>query len=70
MILLKHLRIYQLTKINTIVFFENETFKLLRKMHEKYGTVFSCYTYYENDTSDFNLSMCTDKYKDEFIKNK
>lgn len=55
-------------KYNSI--FENETFKLLRKMHEKYGAVFSCYTYYENDTSDFNLSMCTDKYKDEFFNNK
>lgn len=49
--------------------FENSTFSYLKMLHDNYGAVISCYTYYESDNKEFNLSQCTDKYKNEFEEN-
>lgn len=47
--------------------FENSTFGWMKEMHNKYNVVFSCYVHYED--KDFNLSICTNKFKDEFEAN-
>lgn len=49
--------------------FENDTFTYLKKLHDNYGAVISCYTYYESDDKKFNLSQCTDKFAEEFEAN-
>ncbi|ENZ33452.1 hypothetical protein HMPREF1084_01921 [Clostridium butyricum 60E.3] len=49
--------------------FDNETFRYLKTLHDEYGVVISCYSYYRTDNKKFNLSQCTDKYKQEFIEN-
>lgn len=49
--------------------FENDTFAYLKNLHDNYGTVISCYTYYESDDKKFNLSKCTDKFAKEFEEN-
>ena len=38
-------------------------------LHNKYGIVITFYVYYEDIESSFNLSKCTDKFKNEFSKN-
>lgn len=52
-------------KYNSI--FENQTLKWFNQLHDQYGVVISCYIFYETD--GFNLSMFSDKYKEEFIEN-
>lgn len=47
--------------------FENDTFAYLKNLHDNYGAVISCYTYYESDDKKFNLSKCTDKFAEEYI---
>lgn len=47
--------------------FENYFFEYLRNVHNKYGITVTCYVFYES--GDFNLSMCTDKYREEFERN-
>lgn len=49
--------------------FENDTFAYLKNLHDNYGAVISCYTYYESDDKKFNLSKCTDKFAEEFEAN-
>lgn len=49
--------------------FDNTLFGQLKELHDKYGMVISCYTYYQNDKNDFNLSMCTEKFANEFKEN-
>ncbi|MBQ3448436.1 MAG: hypothetical protein IJG34_00850 [Synergistaceae bacterium] len=47
--------------------FENDTLRFLKKLHDKFGTVISCYCFFRS--GDFALSQCTDKFRDEFMKN-
>jgi len=47
--------------------FDNETLNKLHTLHEKYDAKFSLYCYYEKN--DFNLSMVTDRYREEFMDN-
>lgn len=49
--------------------FENKLFKSLKDLHEKYGVKISCYIYYRSDDKKFDLSMCTDKFSEEFKEN-
>lgn len=49
--------------------FDNDTFSYLKDLHDKYGAVISCYSYYENDDASFNLSKCTNKFAKEFEEN-
>ena len=41
--------------------------KWYKELHDKYGVVISCYCYYED--GDFNLSLMTNKYHDQFEGN-
>lgn len=47
--------------------FDSPNFKILKDSHDKYGTVFTLYSFYEKE--DFDLSMATDKFKEEFQVN-
>ena len=47
--------------------FQNSTLSWLKKLHEKYGLVISCFVYYEE--KEFNLKMFLDKYRAEFLSN-
>ena len=47
--------------------FENPMLNFFEKCHEKYGAKFSLYCYYESE--DFNLSMVTNRYRNEFLNN-
>ena len=47
--------------------FDNYELKRFHEYHTKYGLQVSLYCFYEND--GFNLSMVSDKYADEFVKN-
>lgn len=47
--------------------FENSTFLWMKSLHEEYGVIITCYVYYED--GKFDLSQCTDKYKEEFEAN-
>lgn len=49
--------------------FENETLSYLESLHKLYGVVFSMYCYYETDDGEFNLSMMTEQYKEQFVEN-
>lgn len=55
--------------------FDQPFFKALKTLHDTYGTVFSCFCFYQvlntNDTSvvDFSLEDVTDAYADEFTAN-
>lgn len=49
--------------------FENEILAQLQMLHKMYETVFTCYTYYENNQTKFNLSMCTNQFAKEFQQN-
>lgn len=57
----------QLTETNPISIFEIPLFGCLKKMHEKYGVVVSCYCFYT--CGDFTLSNATRLYKQEFENN-
>lgn len=57
----------QLTETNPISIFEIPLFGYLKKMHEKYGVVVSCYCFYT--CGDFTLSNATRLYKQEFENN-
>lgn len=50
---------------NTI--FQNDTLNWARSIHEKYGTCFSFFVYYED--GDFCLDQMSDQYRDEFQNN-
>lgn len=58
-----------ISKNNYDSIFENDTFSFLKMLNDKYGAIISCYTYYENDNKNFNLSECTDRYAKEFEEN-
>lgn len=47
--------------------FENDTLRFLKELHDRFGTVTSCYVFFRS--GDFDLSQCTDKFRDEFMKN-
>lgn len=47
--------------------FENKTLKYLKELHNLYGLKVSMYCFYAKD--GFNLSMCTEKYKNQFEEN-
>lgn len=47
--------------------FEEEHFKFLKELNDKYGAVISCYAFFENE--DYNLTEITDKYSNEFKEN-
>jgi len=49
--------------------FENEFLGFLKEMHDEYEAVFSLYCFYQNADGTFNLSMCTDKFVNEFKVN-
>lgn len=57
----------QLTETNPISIFEIPMFSYLKKMHEKYGVVVSCYCFYT--CGDFTLSNATRQYRQEFENN-
>lgn len=48
--------------------FENNTFKELKRLHDLYGVVITCYSFY-SDSKGFDLSKCTSKFKNEFSEN-
>ena len=47
--------------------FENPVLRYFKELSDEYNFVVSMYCFYEKD--GFNLSMCSDKYKEEFAKN-
>ena len=50
--------------------FEQPFFKLIKTMHDKWGTKFHANIYYETPRhGGFNLSQMTDKFKEEWIAN-
>ena len=52
--------------------FDHQFFRIFYHLHEKYGAKTHMNLYYETNPSErdyFNLSMMTDKYRDEFIQN-
>ena len=53
------------TKYNSA--FENSILKQLKNYHDKYDAKFSLYCFYASE--NFNLSMCTAKFKYDFVKN-
>ena len=56
-----------LTKNNPTSIFEHPKLKFFRTLHNEHNFIVSMYCFYEQD--DFNLSMCPDKYKNEFEEN-
>lgn len=54
---------------NRASIFDNTALKFLKRMHDTYGMVFSCYCFYTNADDTFNLTMMPDTYKNEFIEN-
>lgn len=48
--------------------FDNSILNMLKNLHEEYGAKFSLYCFYSSD--NFDLSMATTKFKNEFIANK
>lgn len=57
----------QLTETKPYSIFEIPMFGYLKKMHEKYGVVVSCYCFYACE--DFTLSEATRQYRKEFENN-
>jgi len=49
--------------------FENPFLKVFKQAHDKYGSKVHINLFYENLDGSFNLSMMTDKFKEEFIAN-
>ena len=51
--------------------FDNEILGFLKRMHDQYGIVFSLYVFYDWDLAEpgFDLSMSTDKFREEFEAN-
>lgn len=58
----------RLTHENYTSCFEEPVLAFFKELHLKYGLKASLYCFYENDEG-FNLSMCTDKFKNEFYEN-
>lgn len=56
-----------LTENNYDSIFENDYLRLFRELHELYGLKVQFNLFYETD--GFNLSMMTDRYKNEWVKN-
>lgn len=56
-----------ITRSNPRSIFDIPNLAWMKEVHDRYGVVISCYTYYED--GDFNLSQVPDKYKEEFISN-
>lgn len=50
--------------------FANKTLELLKYLHDKYDMKFNLYCFYSNMNNTFDLSMCTNKFRNEFIANK
>lgn len=57
----------QLTEQQPNSIFELDMFAFLKKLHDKYGIVVSCYCFFK--TGDFTLTACTRSYKGEFEAN-
>lgn len=57
----------QLTEQLPKSIFELDMFSFLKKLHDKYGIVVSCYCFFK--TEDFTLAACTRLYKEEFEAN-
>ena len=57
----------QLTEQLPKSIFELDMFAFLKKLHDKYGIVVSCYCFFK--TGDFTLAACTRLYKEEFEAN-
>ena len=49
--------------------FDNYFLGYLKWLHDEYGAVFSLYCFYFNNRGDFNLSMCTGIFAEEFQAN-
>ncbi|MDP4132495.1 MAG: hypothetical protein Q8882_00600 [Bacillota bacterium] len=49
--------------------FNNPLLRSFYNLHEEYGLKLSLYCFYENGNKTFNLSMCTDRFSEEFNKN-
>ena len=47
--------------------FGNDTLNFLRKLHERFGTVTSCYVFFR--MGDFDLTQCTRRFRNEFAEN-
>ncbi len=56
-----------ITENNYSSIFDNETLRIFKYLHNKYGTTFTLYCFYEKD--DFNLSKAKTNYKSEFEAN-
>lgn len=57
----------QLTEKQPSSIFNLDMFSFLKRLHEKYGIVVSCYCFYQCE--GFNLKECTRSYKNEFAAN-
>lgn len=47
--------------------FENEDLGWMKKLHDRYGALISCYVFYQWD--GFSLDQCTAKFRNEFEEN-
>lgn len=47
--------------------FDNETLRVFKDLHERYGARFTFYCYYQQ--GDFNLSMVPDRFRSDFVAN-
>lgn len=56
-----------LTKKSPNSIFDVPMFSFLRKLHENFGVVFSCYCFFKKE--GWNLSQCTRSYRTEFVAN-
>lgn len=49
--------------------FENPYLAVFARAHERYGSKVHLNVFYESEDGSFNLSMMTDRFRDEFIRN-
>lgn len=49
--------------------FENPYLAVFARAHERYGSRVHLNVFYESEDGSFNLSMMTDRFRDEFIRN-
>lgn len=59
----------ELTESNYTSIFENPRLSFYKLMHDKYGSCFSFYLFYQNSANTYNISQMPTKYKAEFIAN-
>lgn len=58
---------YDLNNSNYESVFENDLLKYLKKLNSEFGCKFSLFVFGRNEK--FDLEDCTDRYRDEFVKN-